>query len=341
MSIACGGNPARRIEATVVLRSMLVVVLAIRILCGTAQARQFQSSDVESFEHPSVQAVAYMNELLRQRSGGRLGIGDLGASDPDSDSEIFTVAQLRTGTLDMARINVSALHAAAPAMVVPSLPFLFTSTEHRRRILDGPIGEELLTSLTPQGLVGLCFYDAGPRSIYTVSKPIRTAADMKGLRIRVQPSGAIVQMMQALGARPMPLPYGQVKSQLAAGMIDAAENNLTSYAASRHHETARTYSLTEHTAPPGIVVLSKRTWDQLPPNDQKIVRQAARDSASHFRKLLHDRETAARAMLDANSVRLVADVDKTSFIEILAPLYPKLVPDTRHRMLLERVQEGH
>ena len=204
-------------------------------------------------------------------------ISDVGASD--HNSEIFTVAQLRTGTLDMARLNVTALHGSVPVTVVPTLPFLFASVAHRRRILDGPVGAELLASLEAYDLVGLCFYDAGSRSIYMPAKAVRTPADMKGLRIRVQTSPVMAEVMQALGAIPVPhsLRPG-VRARLAAGTVDAAENNIISDHASRHHEVAKVYSLTEHVAPPpAVVVFSKRVWDRLPAEDREIVRQAARN----------------------------------------------------------------
>jgi TRAP-type C4-dicarboxylate transport system substrate-binding protein len=118
---------------------LVLAFASTMVLCiGLAHARQFQSSDVEAPDHPAVKAVARMGELMRERSGGRLGIRDLGASD--RDSEIFTVAQLRTGTLDMARLNVTALHGSVPATVIPTVPFLFASVTHRRRVLDGPVG---------------------------------------------------------------------------------------------------------------------------------------------------------------------------------------------------------
>jgi tripartite ATP-independent transporter DctP family solute receptor len=310
--------------------------LTIVVCSRLGHARQFQSSDVEGPDHPAVKSVAYMGELMRERSGGRLGIGSLGASD--HNSEIFTVAQLRTGTLDMARVNLVALHGSVPGTVIPTLPFLFASAAHRRRILDGPVGAELLASLEAYDLVGLCFYDAGSRSIYTPAKVVRTPADMRGLRIRVQPSPVMAEVMQALGANPVPIPYNQVRGRLAAGTIDAAENNLVSYLGSRHHEVARVYSLTEHTAPPAAVVFSKRIWDRLPAEDREIIRQAARDSVPYFRKVADDQEAAARSSLAAQGVQFVTDVDKAAFVRILAPLYPKLVPASRHRDLIEQVR---
>jgi tripartite ATP-independent transporter DctP family solute receptor len=312
------------------------MALTTSVCAGVAEAQQFQSSDVEAADHPSVRAVGHMGELMRQRSGGRLGIRDLGASDRDSEN--FTVAQVRTGTLDMARVSVPALHGSVPATVIPTLPFLFTSTAHRRRSLDGPIGEELLASLSASDVVGLCFYDAGARSIYTSRRVVRTPADLKGLKIRVQTSSVMIEVMQALGAQPVPIPYAQVRAQLAVGTIDGAENNVVSYAASRHYEVAKTYSLTEHASPPAVVIFSKRVWDRLPGADQQLIRQAARDSVDFYRKVVDEQDAAVRKSLAENGVEFVTDVDRAAFARLLTPLHSKLVPDPHHRALVERIR---
>jgi TRAP-type C4-dicarboxylate transport system substrate-binding protein len=196
----------------------------------------------------------------------------------------------------------------------------------------------LLASLEAYDLIGLCFYDAGLRSIYTPAKAVRTPADMKGLRIRVQTSPVMAEVMQALGAIPVPVPYAQVRARLAVGTVDAAENNIISYLGSRHHEVAKVYSLTEHASPPAAVVFSKRVWDRLPAEDREIIRQAARESVPYFRKLVDEQEATARSTLAAEGVQFVTDVDKAAFVRILAPLYPKLVTDPRHRALVEQIR---
>lgn len=315
--------------------SALLLALVSLAAMGQAHARQFQSSDVEAADHPVVRATAYMDELLRQRSNNRLGI-NLGAGH--KDSEIFTVAQLRAGTLDMARLGMNALNGTVPESTVLNLPFLFRSTAHRRRVLEGALGDELLAALTPHNLVGLCFYDAGARSLYTVAAPVRTAADLKGLRIRVQPANAIIQFMQALGARPVPLPYSQVMAALTAGTIDGAENNIASYLASRHYEKAKFYSATEHTAPPAILVFSKRIWDSLPAEDQTLIRQAAKDSVLYYNKLSDDEDAGARKALVAGGVQFVDGVDKASFSSALAPFYARFVSDPTLLALVQRIQ---
>ena len=170
------------------------------------------------------------------------------------------------------------------------------------------------------------------------AKAVRTPADMKGLRIRVQTSPVMAEVMQTLGAMPVPIPYGQVRARLAAGTVDAAENNIISYLGSRHHEVAKVYSLTEHAAPPAVVVFSKRVWDRLPAEDREIVRQAARASVPYFRKLVDEQEAAAHSSLAGEGVQFVTDVDKAAFVRLLTPLYPKLVPAPRHRDLIEQVR---
>ena len=312
--------------------ALLLLVLA---MAGPGHARQFQSSDVEAADHPVVRATAYMDELLRQRSNNRLGI-DLGAGD--KDSEIFTVAQLRAGSLDMARLGMNALNGTMPESTVLNLPFLFRSTAHRRRVLEGAIGDELLAALTPHNLIALCFYDAGARSLYTIAAPVRNAADLKGLRIRVQPANAIIQFMQALDARPVPMPYSQVMAALAAGTIDGAENNIASYLASKHYEKAKFYSATEHTAPPAILVFSKRIWDTLPAADQRMIQQAAKESVPYYNKLVDEQDEGARKTLAAAGVQFVDGVDKASFSSRLAPLYARFVSDPALLALVQRIQ---
>ncbi len=138
----------------------LAIVVATLMYGAPAGARDFKSSDIFPASYPTVRAVAYMGDLMRERSGGRLNLSDLGADDQTTES--FTLGQLRNGTLDMARVNIAALNSAAPATVVLTLPYLFRSTAHERRVLDGPIGEEILASLERAGFIGLCFYRSRP-----------------------------------------------------------------------------------------------------------------------------------------------------------------------------------
>lgn len=318
------------------MRSARVVSVVLTLLVALpAGARDFRSSDIYPFDYPTVQAVAHVDKLMRERSGGKLGITVLGYGD--RDPEEHTAAEVRDGVLDMARINLTALHADNPSTLVPALPYLFKSKEHARRILDGPAGQEILASLEAQGLVGLCFYEGGPRNLYSSKKAVRTPADVKGMKLRVQPdtwSG----MARALGAEPVPLPTDRVYPGLRSDVIDAAEHNWPSYVSLRHFQVAPYLSLSEHSMAPAVLVFSKRVWDTLSADDQAIIRGAARDSVAVMRRLWDGYEVSARRTVEAAGGTIVSDVDRKAFADALVPLYPTIITDPRLRTLVRRIQ---
>ena len=276
-----------------------------------------------------------MSMLLRQSTGGRYGIN---VEHGDRDSENFTIAQVRTGTLDMARVNLAVFNSMAPATIVPSLPFVFRSTEHMRRVLDGPIGDEILASMDAEGFIGLCFYDMGARSFYSRKGPIHSVDDMKGLAVRVQPSDISVETFKAMGARPVAVPFDRVTAALKAAMVDASENSWPAYVSAGHDRVARYYSLTEHSMMPGVLVFSKRVWSELSPDDRRAVRAAARESVSFMRGKLDSYEVSARLKAEQSGSEVVDTVNRKSFADVLTPLYPKLLPDAALRAMIRQVQ---
>lgn len=301
-----------------------------------ADAREFRSSDIYPFDYPTVQATVQVDKLMRERSGGKLGITVLGYDDRDSEN--YTAAQVRNGQLDMARINLAALNSLAPSTAVLTLPYLFKSKEHTRRVLDGPIGEEILASLESHGLIGLCFYDGGPRHFYSVKQAIRTPADFKGLKVRVQQSDVWAAIVRALGAEPVVAPADRVYLKLQSGVIDAAEHNWPSYVSLRHYQVAPYFSLTEHSMAPAVLVFSKHVWDTLSADEQAIIRDAAKDSVPVMRRLWDDYEMSAERTVEKAGGKIVRDVDRKAFVDQLVPLYPSIIADARLQPLLRRIQ---
>ena len=258
----------------------------------SANAKEFRSSDVHPMDYPTVQAVVYMGKIIGEKTGGKYGVKVFGQSALGSEKD--TIEQTKIGALDMVRVNVAPFNNIVPSTIVPSLPFLFKSTAHMRKVLDGPVGAEILAAMESQGFVGLCFYDSGSRSFYSGKKAIKSVADTKGMKIRVQQSDMWVAMMQAMGANATPLPYAEVYTALKTGVVDAAENNWPSYESSRHYEAAKIYSVTEHSMAPEVLVFSKKVWDGLSKDEQAIIRDAARQSVPYMRKLWDEREASAR-----------------------------------------------
>jgi tripartite ATP-independent transporter DctP family solute receptor len=300
-----------------------------------AFAKEFRSADVHPNDYPTVRAVAEISRLLSERTAGKHTIKVFGQSALGSEKD--TVEQTKLGALDMVRVNTAAFNNIAPETVVPALPFIFKSKEHMRKVLDGPVGEQILKALEPQGFIGLAFYDSGSRSFYTPSKEIKTLADVKGMKIRVQQSDMWVAMMQAMGANATPMPYAEVYTALKTGVVDAAENNWPSYESSRHYEVAKTYNLSEHSMAPEVLVFSKKIWDALPKEDQDAIRKAAKESVPFMRKLWDEREDAARKTVEAAGSKIVT-VDKKSFQDAMKPVYDKFAGTPALAELVKQIQ---
>jgi len=219
------------------------------------------------------------------------------------------------------------------------MPFLFRSIEHQQKVLDGPIGKAILDSFEPYGFVGLTFYDSGARSIYNNVRPVRTLADMKGLRIRVQQSEQMSDMVKALGGEPIELPYGQVLTGLATNLVNGAENNWPSFITTDHYKYARFYTLTEHTMSPEVLVMSLKAWQSLSADDQKIFREAALKSSQFMREKWRDLEDQSRKQAEAAGVTIIKDFERKPFEDAMAPLYEKAMRDPEAAALIERIRK--
>ena len=309
-------------------------LIAGALMSLSAQAIEFRSSDIHPDDYPTVLAVRHMGEELNRLSGGKHSIKVFAKSALGGEKD--TIEQTKLGALAMTRVNVAPMNNICPATMVPTMPFLFRSTEHMRKVLDGAIGEEILKDCEAQGFVGLAFYDSGARSIYTVKKPIKTLADAKGLKVRVQQSDLWVSLLEAMGANATPMPYGEVYTALKTGLVDAAENNYPSYESSRHFEVAKYYNKTEHSMAPEILLFSKKVWDTLSADDQKNIRAAAKESVSYMRKLWDEREAKSLAIVKAGGAE-VLDVDKASFQAAMKPVYDKFIKDPKLQDMVKRI----
>jgi tripartite ATP-independent transporter DctP family solute receptor len=273
----------------------VAAALAVAAVCQTATAKEFRSADVHPEDYPTVMAVKYMSETINKKTGGKHTIKVFTGNQLGGEKD--TIEQTRIGALDLVRINVAPMNNICPETMVPTMPFLFRSVDHMRKVLDGPIGDQILKACESQGFVGLAFYDAGARSLYTTKKPVKSLADAKGMKIRVQQSDLWVSMLQAMGANATPMPYGEVYTALKTGLVDGAENNWPSYDTAKHHEVAKFYSMTEHSMAPEMLLMSKKVWDTLTPEEQKIFREAAKESVPYMRKLWDEKEKKSREVV--------------------------------------------
>jgi len=307
--------------------------------CDTAlgaDALVLRAAETHPSDYPTALALKYMGTLLEEWSGGDLAVklytgGQLGEEKDTLEITIF-------GGIDLNRINMAPLNSIAPETSLLGLPFLFRSTSHMRAVVDGPIGEEILASLEPYGLIGLAYYDSGARSFYNNQRAIRSPADLAGLKIRVQNSALSVAMVEALGANATPMGFGQVYESLLLGTIDGSENNWPSYESTGHYEAATHYTLTRHTMMPEVLVMSKHRWQKLSLKQKSLIRRAANASVPYMREEWDKRVALSYEKVLSAGVKVIDNPDLSLFTDAMAPVYKKFVTSERMHDLLKRIQ---
>ncbi|MEF2552770.1 TRAP transporter substrate-binding protein [Aurantimonas sp. A2-1-M11] len=314
----------------------LATMLAGAATAVSAQEIMLRSSDTHPDGYPTVEAVKYMGELIKERTDGRIGIEVYHSAQLGEEKD--TIEQTQFGVIDLNRVSMGPFNNIVEETQVVSLPYIFRSIDHMHKVMDGPIGDEILAAFEPHGLVGLAYYDGGARSFYNSEKPIKSIDDLKGLKFRVMQSDIFVDMVNALGGNATPMPYGEVYSSIQTGVIEGAENNWPSFESSKHFEVAKHYTLDEHLIVPEVLVMSKQSWDKLSAEDQEIVRTAAKESVAKMRELWAAREAESEKLVREAGVEVVKDIDKQPFIDAMKPVYEKYVTNEKLQDLVARIQ---
>jgi tripartite ATP-independent transporter DctP family solute receptor len=296
-----------------------------------------KASDVHPAGYPTVAAVESMGKKLEATTNGRLSVQMYASMQLGGEKEAIEQAQV--GALQLARVSVGTLGPVIDDLNVFNLPFLFRNVAHMRAVVDGDIGTELLDKVTNNdkaGLVGLCWMDAGARSVYTIKKPVRAIADLKGLKIRVIGNPMFVDMMNALGGNGVAMGYDQVFSALQTGVVDGAENNPPSYVFDNHYTVAKYYTLTQHLIVPEMLVFSRKTWDTLSKDDQALIKKSGREAQFEARVLWDKYETAAMEKAKAAGCEIIDVADKKPFQDAVKPVWDKYGP--KYAAMIKRVE---
>jgi tripartite ATP-independent transporter DctP family solute receptor len=322
------------------VRALAGAIAAVALLGEAAIAQQkliLKASDVHPAGSPTVVAVENIGRKLEQATNGRLSVRMFAAMQLGGEKEAIEQAQV--GAIQIARVSVGALGPVIDDLNVFNLPFLFRDTAQMQKVIDGPIGHELLDKVTRNrnaGLVALAWMDAGARSVYDTKKPIRSIADLKGLKVRVMGNPMFIDMMNALGGNGVAMGYDHVLSALQTGVVDGAENNPPSFVFDNHYQVAKYYTLTEHLIVPAIVVFSRRTWDTLAKDDQELIRKFSREAQSEERVLWEDREKEAMSKATAAGIQVFDIADKKPFQDAVQPVWHKYGP--RFADIVKRIQ---
>ncbi|UJF18259.1 TRAP transporter substrate-binding protein [Vibrio sp. SS-MA-C1-2] len=299
--------------------------LATLITC-TLAATSFSAAAVTTLKlshnqdrnHPVHKSMQYMAKEMKELTDGEVRIriypnGQLG-------TQRESMELLQNGALDIAKSNASELESFEPAYGAFNIPYIFRDRDHYYRVIGGEVGEEILEASAAKGFVGLTYYDAGARSFYA-SKAINSPADLKGMKIRVQPSPTAVEMIKLMGGSPTPLSYGELYTALQQGVVDGAENNPTALTTARHGEVAKFFSQDEHTMIPDVLVISNKALDKLTAEQKVALKKAAKDSMM-YHKDLWTKMTDAAIDKAKNSMDVqFVTVEKQPFVDAVKPMH--------------------
>ena len=288
-------------------------------------------------DYPTTLGAFEFARLVEEKSNGRIAIEVV--YDGKLGDELSVIKQLKFGGIDFTRASISPLSNDIEVLNVLQMPYLYRDEEHMWNVLYSEIGDEILAQFDGSGIEPLSFYTAGARSFYNSKRPIEDISDLSGLKIRVQQSELMKDMVRMLGAEPVAMEYGQVYGALQRGVIDGAENNTPSYISALHFQYAGYYTKDEHTRVPEVQICSKVTFDKLSNEDKDIIREAALESSSYERKIWDEKERLYEDELLKKGVKIntLSENEREHFKEVLKPLYEKYCSD--YMGLINKINE--
>lgn len=325
----------KRIFGTRALAVAVALSLALLAGCGGGQkspeasqpaaadpkapAMTLKLAENQPGDYPTTIGDLDFAKRVSDKTGGRIKIDVYHSAQLGDEKTV--IEQIQLGAIDFARVNVQPLGEFSKKIGVLNLPYLFDSEEHLWKVLNGPIGQEILDSLSGSKMVGLTFYDSGSRSFYNSKKAVAVPADLKGMKIRVQQSNLMVDLVNALGASATPMAYGEVYNGLKSGVIDGAENNWPSYYSTSHYEVAKYITLDHHTRSPEVIIASKALWDKLSEADRKVLLDAAKASTDVQRKSWKEYEKKSIDAVKAKGNTITEVKNLKAWQDAVAPLY--------------------
>ncbi len=318
------------------------LAVAAAFASGSALAQQklvLKASDVHPAGYPTVVAVENIGKKLEKSTNGRLSVQMYPSMQLGGEKEAIEQAQL--GAIAFARVSVGALGPVIDDLNVFNLPYVFRNTEHMQHVIDGPIGQELLDKVTNsgKGLVGLAWMDAGARNFYNTKHPIKTMADLKGMKVRVMGNPMFVDMANSMGGNGVAMGYDQVFSALQTGVVDGAENNPPSFVFDNHYQVAKFYTVDEHLIVPEMVVFSKKIWDTLSKDEQAMLVKYGKEAQQEERKLweVYEKQAMDKAKAAGIQIIQVSAADKKAFQDAVKPVWDKYGP--KYAATIKRIQE--
>jgi len=295
-------------------------------------------AEIHPEDYPTTQGLFKFAELVKERSNGEIVV-DVKFGGVLGQGEKEVVEQVQFGALDMARISISPVTEFVPALEAFGLPYIWKSQDSMWAVLKSDIGMDLLKEVENYDFYGLCYYESGARSFYNSQKEVTSVADLKGMKIRVQSSELMIDLVNTLGANATPMAFGEVYDAISKGVIDGAENNWPSYESTGHYEVANYYTLDMHTRVPEILVASKIALDKkLSPEQIELVMQAAKDTQDFVIEKWNERVEASKKKIvdNGNQITELSPEAFDGFVQAVQPLYEKY--GAKHQEIIDKIR---
>jgi len=330
-------------KITVLMLALLVLATVTPLFAtgaqqsGATRQRVYRMADNQPDGYPTVLGDLAFAKYVEEKTNGAIKIEVYNNSVLGQERE--TIEMTQTGAIGFIRVGINPLTSINPQLGALGMPFLFRDRQHMFNVLDGPIGEEILQSMQRENLLGLCWFDAGFRNFYNSVKEIRTPADMVGLKIRVQESPLMMDMIRMLGASPTPMAYGEVYTGIQNRVIDGAENNWPSYITAGHYEVAKFFSVDGHMASPEMILVNTGVWNSFSADEKRIVKEGAMEGARVERAewLAAERRYEAQARASGNTISDLTPAELQLFTNALMPMYDQPAY-TSYRDLVQRIR---
>ena len=320
------------------MKKILLCLLSIFLLfsCAKNNAEKeeplliLRYGDNQPDYYPTTRAARYFSQLVEERSGGRIEIEVYGDGKLGNENDVFRMVEY--GGVDFMRLSIGTLSAFYPEFQILQLPYLFSSSEHMWKVLDGEVGEYFLSILNGDS-IGLSWFDAGARSVYTIDK-IDTLSDLDGKVIRTQDNDKMEEIFSLLGASTIQIPYGSVYSELMKKTIDGAENNFPSYMYTGHSDVARFVFLDEHMRLPEIMIMSRKAMEEIAEIDKSllvVIKEAAIEAGLFERELWREEEEKAKrdAIIKGCVVTYPSFDELEKWKDAVSPIYDSLDPESK------------
>jgi len=287
------------------LRNLLTIA-ALAVACtgvsAQIQERTIRFGHVVQQGHPISLGAQKFAELVAARSGGKIKVQELGGGTIGGEAQQLSAVQ--GGVQDMTLPSATIMGGVVKEFTLLDIPFSFSKAEQVDALVQGPFGQALMAKLADKGMVGLTFWETGFRNFTNSRKPVVNVEDLKGLKLRVIPNPMFMESFSALGTNPVPMAFPELYGALESKAMDAQENPFSVVLTSKFYEVQKFLSVTNHVYTANPVVISKRTWDSMSAQEQKIIQDSIREAGEYQRKLSREASAEARKELSAKGMQI-------------------------------------